>query len=192
MILLDLNNVPIAEKPAMLTTLKHQRVYYVGQLILAAKAQANAWTIMSGEIEVITIRSTDRGEVTIEGGGQSPDDDSILDIPESIDDTEAFNLGSYAFNLLLGAKASNTQITRLAFRNRFTLAEKRVIYTLAKTNVDIQIFLDDLSATRDDTGVDLVNTETMASINFLASAGIITPARASEILNTPTQPHEVI
>ncbi len=39
-----------------------------------------------------------------------------------------------------------TRLTRLEFRNQFTMAEKQALYTAAQSNIDIQIFLDDVNA----------------------------------------------
>lgn len=74
-------------------------------------------------------------------------------------------------------------ITRLAFRNRFTMSEKAVLYTAAATpqGVGLKVYLDDLAAA---TFVDLSRADTIASVNYLATLGIITSARATEILTT--------
>lgn len=86
-----------------------------------------------------------------------------------------------------GVAVSSKKITRLSFRNRFTLQEKGAIYTVAKTNVGIQVWLDDLAAA---TFVDLARADTIATVNQLAAYGFITSARAAEILNTPVTPGE--
>lgn len=74
-----------------------------------------------------------------------------------------------------------TKITRLAFINRFTLQES-VAYEMALTSSPVLRALDKkLSAS---TYVDLSRPDTIAGIQALASVGILTPSRASEILNT--------
>lgn len=78
-------------------------------------------------------------------------------------------------------------ITRLAFRNRFTLQEKAALYTIAASaqGLPIKIYLDDLSAA---TFIDLSRQETISGIQTLAAIGVLTNARATEILTTvPTQ-----
>ena len=70
-------------------------------------------------------------------------------------------------------------ITVLAFRSRFTQAEKQAIYTAAKTSVDVQIWLDDLAVA---TEVILDDARTTAGVQAMESAGLISAGRAAEIL----------
>lgn len=81
-----------------------------------------------------------------------------------------------------------TQVTRLAFRNRFSSAEKAALYNAAKTNVDIQIYLDDLNAA---SFIDLQRPDTRAAVQGLETAGLIGSGRALQILDAPIQPDEV-
>ncbi len=67
----------------------------------------------------------------------------------------------------------------LAFRSRFTDAEKVVIYTAAKTVVEIQIWLDDLMAASD---VKTDDPRTITGVQGLEAAGLIGAGRAAEIL----------
>ncbi len=71
-------------------------------------------------------------------------------------------------------------ITKTAFRNRFTMEEKRALYTAAKTVIDIQIFLDDLS---DASSIHLEHPSVIASIAALVSFGFLTPERGEVILS---------
>lgn len=73
-------------------------------------------------------------------------------------------------------------ITSLALRNRFTLAEKVALYTVAKTNPLIQIYLDDVTNA---TFIDLTRADTRAGVIALENAGLIAPGRALIILDTP-------
>lgn len=70
-------------------------------------------------------------------------------------------------------------ITVLAFRSRFTQAEKQAIYTAAKSSVDVQIWLDDLAVA---TEVILDDARTLAGLQAMESAGFIGAGRAAEIL----------
>lgn len=81
-----------------------------------------------------------------------------------------------------------TKVTRLAFRNRFSGAEKVALYTAAASSVPIKIYLDDLAAA---TFVDLTRDDTATSLQVLVSAGLLTQARATTILSAPVQPEEV-
>lgn len=84
---------------------------------------------------------------------------------------------------LADTNVATMTITRLAFRNRFTAAEKTTIYTLAGTTqgVPLRIFLDDLLSS---TFIDLTREDTTIGIDALVSIGILTPARAVQILTT--------
>ena len=81
-----------------------------------------------------------------------------------------------------------TRVTRLAFRNRFTGAEKVALYTVAVSSIPIKIYLDDLAAA---TFVDLSWADTIASVGALVSAGLLTSGRATAILTDPVTPEEV-
>ncbi|MFT5766730.1 MAG: hypothetical protein ACI9DH_000549 [Halioglobus sp.] len=72
-----------------------------------------------------------------------------------------------------------TVFTRLAFRNRFTMAEKQTIYTAAASSVDIRIFLDDLAAASE---IDITNLQTAGGVQALEAAGLIATGRSTEIL----------
>ncbi|MEM1145840.1 MAG: hypothetical protein AAGI88_24980 [Pseudomonadota bacterium] len=65
------------------------------------------------------------------------------------------------------------------FREQFTMAEKQAIYTAAKANVDLEIFLDDLRSVE---FVDLDFPQTVASVQTLETAGLLASGRAAEIL----------
>lgn len=71
------------------------------------------------------------------------------------------------------------RLTKLEFRNQFTFAEKQAIYTAAETSVDIEIFLDDLMVAE---YIDCDNSNTIANVNALETAGLIAAGRADEIL----------
>ena len=80
---------------------------------------------------------------------------------------------------------SRRRLSTLAFRDRFTQAEKVAIYTAAKTGVEVQIWLDDLAAATpepDGTSVDLDDPRTVAGVQALEAAGLIGVGRATEVL----------
>lgn len=83
--------------------------------------------------------------------------------------------------------APDARITRLAFRNRFTTAEKIALYNAAKTSVEVQIYLDDVNAA---SYIDLQRPDTRASVQHLESLGLIAPGRALGILDSPIQDDE--
>lgn len=77
-----------------------------------------------------------------------------------------------------------TIITRLAFRNRFTQAEKVALYTAAETNIQLRVYLDDVNAA---TFIDLSRPDTSIGVQQLEGAGLLAPGRANEILTNPVQ-----
>jgi len=72
-------------------------------------------------------------------------------------------------------------ITKFEFLMRFTSTERKDTLTAARTNVDIEDFMQLLNSAND---VDLTNPETIEGVNALVSFGILTPLRAQEILHT--------
>jgi hypothetical protein len=80
------------------------------------------------------------------------------------------------------------KITKLAFRNRFTPAEKVVLYTAAKASVELEVYLDDVNAA---TFIDLKRADTVVAVQSLELLGIIGEGRAAVILDTPAAVHEV-
>lgn len=84
----------------------------------------------------------------------------------------------------VGGIVSDSRITKLAFRQRFTFAEKVAIETAAETDASVRVMLKDQEAA---SFIDLSRQDTIDGVNALASAGLITAPRASEILTNPIQ-----
>lgn len=70
-------------------------------------------------------------------------------------------------------------ITKLAFMNRFTMEELAAIYTAAKTNVMVEVFLDKLKLAEE---VNLADEQTIAGLYALAAGELLTEDRVKEIL----------
>lgn len=85
------------------------------------------------------------------------------------------------------APATDSKITRLAMRNRFTFAEKVAIETAAQSSVPVRIYLDDLAAS---SFIDLSGEDTIDAVNLLENQGVIGIGRANEILTSPVQADE--
>lgn len=81
----------------------------------------------------------------------------------------------------MGTDPGQRTISVLAFRSRFTAAEKIAIYTAAKTDVEIQIWLDDLAAAQN-SEVSLEDPRTIEGVQSLEAAGLLAEGRAAEIL----------
>jgi hypothetical protein len=70
-------------------------------------------------------------------------------------------------------------ITKLAFMNRFTMEELAAIYTAAKTEVMVEVFLDKLKIAEE---VNLADAQTIGGLQALAAIGLLTEARVQEVL----------
>jgi hypothetical protein len=70
-------------------------------------------------------------------------------------------------------------ITKLAFRRRFTAAEKVAIYNAAETNTALKVWLDDLNVAEE---VTLDDEELVQGVQYLEAEGVIEVGRAAEIL----------
>lgn len=88
----------------------------------------------------------------------------------------------------------NTKITVLAFRNRFTQAEKVAIDLASidnqygtveqrQTAAWVRVMLTDLTVAR---YIDIDREDTIAGVRGFETYGILAAGRADEILNTPT------
>ena len=93
--------------------------------------------------------------------------------------------GSFAFpepaaeNAIAATLTPATPLTKLAFMNRFTMAELAAIYTAAKTEVMVEVFLDKLKIAEE---VNLADAQTIGGLQALAVSGLLTEARVQEVL----------
>ena len=78
----------------------------------------------------------------------------------------------------------NWKITVTAMRNRFQSSEQLAIYNAKAANPAVQIYLDDLMACIN-SGVDLQDQNLSAYITAMVTGGLLTQARATQILTTP-------
>jgi hypothetical protein len=79
-------------------------------------------------------------------------------------------------------------ITRLAMIDRFSDAEYTGILTAAKTDVEVQGWLDRFYAANK---VDLRDNRTINGVNMMVSKNLLTQPRADAILTDPVQPEEI-
>ena len=93
---------------------------------------------------------------------------------------------------------SDARITRLAFRNRFTQAEKVALELASLDNpattmaqrqqaAAIRVYLADVAASA---FVDLKRADTRAGVQSLEAAGLLAAGRALQILDAPIDDHE--
>lgn len=79
------------------------------------------------------------------------------------------------------------RITKLAFLNRFTQAERLAIRTAAKASVAIEDYMAMVTEAK---WIDLNRADTRAGVIALEDATLIAPGRALVILDAPVQSHE--
>lgn len=113
-------------------------------------------------------------------------------------DFDVTRMGDYVYDGTSLSLPSDTRITRLAFRNRFTQAEKVMLELAAlddpaapiaqrQQSAAIRVYLADVAASA---FVDLARTDTRAGVQSLEAAGLLAPGRALQILDAPVQAHE--
>ena len=78
-------------------------------------------------------------------------------------------------------------ITKVAMISRFTPEEYVAVVGATSTDIEVQAWYDLFQAA---SVVNLVDPRTIAGINSLANKGLITQARADEILTAPVQENE--
>ena len=121
--------------------------------------------------------------------------DEYIDAPADFDITR---MGEYVYAAGMLVLAPATRITRLAFRNRFTQAEKVALEIAALDNpaatlaqrqqaAAIRAHLADLAAS---TFVDLAHDSTRVGVQALETGGLIGAGRTLEILDAPVEAHE--
>lgn len=88
---------------------------------------------------------------------------------------------AYAEPVIPPAPVTDKWVTLLAFRSEFTDAEKIAIYTAARTEIAVQVWLDDLAAVQGQM-VNKSDPRIVAGVNAMEYGGLIGPGRAAEIL----------
>lgn len=113
-------------------------------------------------------------------------------------DFDVTRMGDYVHDGTSLSLPSDTRITRLAFRNRFTQPEKVMLELAALDDATapmaqrqqaaaIRVHLADVAASA---FVDLARADTRAGVQSLEAAGLLAPGRALQILDAPVQAHE--
>ena len=77
-------------------------------------------------------------------------------------------------------QGTHRSVSNLSFFGRFTDAELSLIYTLAKQNVDVEIWLERFKITGGDIYLD--DPRTVLGMKQLEAAGILAEGRAAEVL----------
>lgn len=113
-------------------------------------------------------------------------------------DFDVTRMGDYVYDGTSLSLPSDTRITRLAFRNRFTQDEKVMLELAAlddptapmaqrQQSAAIRVYLADVAASA---FADLARADTRAGVQSLEAAGLLAPGRALQILDAPVQAHE--
>ena len=76
-------------------------------------------------------------------------------------------------------KNKSRVLTRLAFMRRFTAQELASIYSIAKTNIQLEIWLDKFKLAEE---INLDDVEIVEGLSSFEALGILVPGRAQEIL----------
>ena len=121
--------------------------------------------------------------------------DFFIEAPADFDVTR---IGEYRYEDGALVLAPDTRITRLAFRNRFTQAEKVALELAALDDPTAPMAQRQqaaaLRATLSDTAaatfIDLIRADTRAGVQMLETAGLLAAGRALEILDAPVTPEE--
>ena len=106
-------------------------------------------------------------------------DGAVVDLHPTVTDEQLLESIALASTEQAAVQATVAPLSKLAFMERFTLEEMAGIYTAAKTNVVVEIFLDKMKLAE---FIDITDANTIAGVNALVSAGLLTEARAAEIL----------
>lgn len=83
--------------------------------------------------------------------------------------------------------ADSTVLSKIAMITRFTDLEYTGILGAAKSDVEVQGWLDRFYSTNT---IDLGDTRTIDGVNMMVTKGLLVPARATEILTAPVRPDE--
>lgn len=121
--------------------------------------------------------------------------EAFMQAPEDFD---VARMGDYVYDGTSLSLPPDTRITRLAFRNRFTQAEKVMLELAALDDptapmaqrqqaAAIRAHLADVAASA---FVDPGRADTRAGVQSLEATGLLAPGRALQILDAPVQAHE--
>ena len=117
---------------------------------------------------------------------------------EASEDFDVTRIGEYCYEDGVLFLAPDTRLTKLAFRNRFTQAEKVALELAALDDPTAPMAQRQqaaaLRATLSDTAaatfIDLIRADTRAGVQMLEAAGLLAPGRSLEILDAPVAPEE--
>jgi hypothetical protein len=121
-----------------------------------------------------------------EAAGYAAQFDSIVDITDLLPQPQVgwFLDGN---KLVTNGTSGPIKITKLAFRQRFTMTELINIELATASNPILQVLKDNLSVSK---YIDLTRDDTISGVGLLQSLGLITSERATTILTAIPAEHE--
>lgn len=110
----------------------------------------------------------------------TPEDGSCTEVPDvtktDLENMYNWNPDTCSFDL----KPADRILTKLQYMNRFTDTELATIYTVAKTNVAVEIWLEKFKLSSE---INLDDPRTVGGVQALEQFGLIGTGRAAEILS---------
>lgn len=100
---------------------------------------------------------------------------------------DGFDGSSYIGKSWPRPKGNFMAITRLAFRNRFTFAERVAIETATDSDMEVRVLMKDIESA---SFVTLTDQAVIDGLALLVSKGLIAQARADEIQSAPISESE--
>jgi hypothetical protein len=104
-------------------------------------------------------------------------------VVNTIEASEDFCATHYPFYRLveepIATAPSVRTLTKLEYMNRFTDAELAAIYTAAKSNVQVEVWLDKFKLAEE---INLDDPSTISGVQALEAAGLLSTGRSAEIL----------
>ena len=108
-----------------------------------------------------------------------PENGVVVEIPELSADRLRYDYIWNSETTAFDVRPQARLMSKLDYLNRFTDNELEAIYTAAKTNVAVEIWLEKFRLASE---ISLDDPKTISGVNFLEQSGLISTGRAAEIL----------
>lgn len=108
-----------------------------------------------------------------------PENGVVVEIPELSADRLRYDYIWNSETTAFDVRPQARLMSKLDYLNRFTDSELEAIYTAAKTNVTVEVWLEKFRLASE---ISLDDPKTISGVNFLEQSGLIPTGRAAEIL----------